>query len=153
LLSAKEIAPGKSGQIEVKVDTKYMEGAIEKFVYVNTNDRRNPDITLSLKAVVEPEIVLSDSIIFFDAAPSGKPTTKEILLSIAPGKSVQILGVRSDDPALTATLNPAPGSGATKYRLIAVRKAAVNPTYHAENIIIKTTSRYLPEITIPAYVR
>lgn len=124
-------------------------GPIEKFIYVHTNDPRNPEITLSIKAVVEPEFVLSDSFVFFRSAPKGTQIVKEIDIEIPSDKSLKILSVRSDDPNVTARLDPAPGSVASKYKLIAVQKANAKAGYHYGNIIIKTNSRYLPEIRIP----
>lgn len=133
----------------MRVDTEgFSGGPIEKFIYVHTNDPRNPEIVLSIKAVVAPEFVLSDSFIFFKSAPSGTQIAKEIDIEI-PGKSLKILSVRSDDPNVTARLDPAPGSAASKFKLIAVQKANAKPGYHYGNIIIKTNSRYLPEIRIP----
>ncbi len=149
LLSAKEIPPGQSGRIEMAVDTGNFDGSIEKFIYVHTNDPKNPDIILSIKAVVEPEIIPSDLIIFFGSAPRGEQITKEITLTIPPGKSVKILSVRSDDSNVTVRLDPAPGSDVAQYRLIAVQKASAKPGDHYGNIIIKTNSRFLPEIMIP----
>jgi hypothetical protein len=152
LLAAKEtsdIPSGQSSRIKMIVNTEgFSGGPIEKFIYVHTNDPRNPEITLSIKAVVEPEFVLSDSFICFKSAPRGTQIVKEIVIEI-PGKPLKILSVRSDDPNVTARLDPAPGSDASKFKLIAVQKATAKPGYHYGNIIIKTNSRYLPEIRIP----
>lgn len=124
-------------------------GPIEKFIYVHSNDPRNPEIVLSIKAVVTPEFVLSDSFIFFRSAPRGTQIVKEIDIEILPGKSFKIISVRSDDSNVTASLDPAPGSDASKFKLIAVRKANAKPGYHYGDIILKTNSRYRPEIRIP----
>jgi hypothetical protein len=154
LLAAKEppadIPSGQGSRVEMKVNTEgFSGGPIEKFIYVHTNDPRNPEITLSIKAVVEPEFVLTDSIIFFRSAPRGTQIVKEIDIEIPSDKLLKILSVRSDDPNVTARLDPAPGSDASKFKLIAVRKANAKPGYHYGNIIIKTNSRYRPEIRIP----
>jgi hypothetical protein len=154
LLAAKEppadIPSGQGSRIEMTVNTEgFSGGPIEKFIYVHTNDPRNPEITLSIKAVVEPEFVLSDSFIFFRSESRGTQIVKEIDIEIPSDKSLKILSVRSDDPNVTARLDPAPGSAASKFKLIAVQKANAKPGYHYGNIIIKTNSRYRPEIRIP----
>jgi len=145
LLSAKRIHPGKDGQIEITIDTGSLSGAVEKFVNVKTNDPQNPIVGLSIKAVVEPEIGISEPTIFFGRAPEGKQITKEIEITLSPAKPLKILSARSEDPAVVVRLEPAPQS---RYKLIAVQKADAKPGYHFGKIIIKTNSRYSPEITI-----
>jgi hypothetical protein len=144
LLSAKRIAPGKSGQLEISIDTGSMSGAIDKLINVKTNDPENPTVGLSIRAVIEPEIRISEPTIFFGRVPQGKQITKEIEIFVAPGKLLKILSARSEDPRVTVRLEPA----LPQYKLIAVQKADAQPGYHFGRIVIKTNSRYSPEITI-----
>jgi hypothetical protein len=145
LLSAKRTSSGKNGQIEITIETSSLSGAVEKSVNVKTNDPQNPIVRLSIKAVVEPEIVISEPAIFFGRAPEGKQITKEIEITLSPGKLLKILSARSEDPAVEVRLEPAPEN---KYKLIAVQKADAKPGYHFGKIIIKTNSRHSREITI-----
>ncbi len=145
MLSAKQIPSGKNGQIEITIDTGNLSGAVEKLVHVKTNDPQNPIVGLSIKAVVEPEIGISESTIFFGRTPEGKQITKVIEITPSPGKSLKILSVRSEDPKVAVKLEPANG---TQYNLIAVQKADAKSGYHFGKIIIKTNSRYSPEVTI-----
>jgi hypothetical protein len=149
LLSAKKIPSGKGGRIEVSVDTGNYSGALQKYINIRTNDPQNPVIALSIRAVVIPEIEASDNFIFLEG--KGKRDAKEIAVAVTPGKSLKILGVRSTDPRVSAKLEPPPGSDALKYRLIVAQKADAKPGDHFGQIIIKSNSRYRPEITI--YVR
>jgi hypothetical protein len=144
LLSAKQIAPGQNGRLEIIIETGSMAGAIEKSVKLKTNDPENPVVGLSIKAVIEPEIRVSEPTIFFGRAPQGKQITKEIEISFAPGKSLKILSARSEDPKVAVRIEPAPST----YRLVAIQKADSKPGYHFGKIIIKTNSRYNREITI-----
>jgi hypothetical protein len=144
LLSAKQIAPGKNGRLEIVIETGSMAGAIEKLVNVKTNDPENPVVGLSIKAVIELEINISEPTIFFGRAPQGKQITKEIEISFAPGKSLKILSARSEDAKVAVRIEPA----LPKYKLVAVQKADAKPGYHFGKIIIKTNSRYNPEIAI-----
>jgi hypothetical protein len=145
LLSAKQIPSGKNGQIEVTIDTGSLSGAVEKSVHVKTNDPNHPIVGLSIKAVVEPEIGISEQTIFFGRASQGKQITKEIEITLPPGKSLKILSARSEDPKVAVRLEPALE---TQYKLIALQKADAKPGYHFGKIIIKTNSRYSSEITI-----
>jgi hypothetical protein len=148
LLSAKKIPAGKSGQIEVKIKTENLSGPVTKVIHITTNDPRNETIALSVQAVVEPEIGMSESSIYFENVPAGKEVRKEILLTIPAAKQIKILSVTSKDPEVTVKLEPVPGSNGKKYKLVATQRAVSKQGYHYGNIIIKTDSRMTPELAI-----
>ncbi|MGH9443425.1 MAG: DUF1573 domain-containing protein [Thermoanaerobaculia bacterium] len=52
----KVIKPGQSGKITAAVDTKNFNGPITKAVTVVSNDPENPQIALTIKAVVKPYV-------------------------------------------------------------------------------------------------
>lgn len=148
MLSAKKIPPGKNGQIEVKIKTDSFTGPVLKRIMVNTNDPRNANIELSIKAIVEPEIEISDSSIFFEGIPAGKESVREIILRIPETKQIKILSAISKDRNVSARLESIQGSNGKKIRLIATRKANAKPGDHFGQIIVKTDSRRTPEIII-----
>jgi hypothetical protein len=148
LLSAKKTLPGRSGQIEVGVKTAGMSGMLEKLVYVTTNDPGNPEVRLTVKATVEPEIALSEYGIFFENAPRGREVRKEVTLTIPAGKSIKILSAESNDPKVSVKLEPVPGSNGQKWKLIAIQKADAKPGYHFGEIVVRTSSRLTPKISI-----
>jgi hypothetical protein len=53
LISQREIAPGKSGEIKVTFNTKGYEGRQTKFVYVDSNDVREPKKQLFVSASID----------------------------------------------------------------------------------------------------
>src|SRR5262249_45827632 len=54
----KKIAPGQSGKVHVGIDSATFTGAIAKGVSVFTNDTENPQIELTVRAAVQPVIVV-----------------------------------------------------------------------------------------------
>jgi len=148
LLSAKKIAAGKSGQIEAKVKTDSFSGPIDKRITVATNDPRNQSVELSIRAVVEPEIAMSDSSVFFENIPAGKEAVREVILTIPESKSIRILSAVSKDPSVAVRLESVPGSGGKKVRLIATQRADAKPGDHFGAILVKTTSRRTPEFAV-----
>ncbi len=148
MLSAKKTLPGRSGQIEVGVKTTDISGILEKLVYVTTNDPGNPEVRLTVKATVEPEIALSEYGIFFDTAPRGREVRKEVILTIPAGKPIKILSAESNDPKVSVKLEPVPGSNGQKWKLIAIQKADAKPGYHFGEIVVRTSSRLTPKISI-----
>jgi hypothetical protein len=148
LLSAKKTLPGRSGQIEVDVKTTDISGILEKLVYVTTNDPGNPEVRLTVKATVEPEIALSEYGIFFENAPRGREVRKEVILTIPAGKPIKILSAESSDPQVSVKLEPVPGSNGQKWKLIAIQKADAKPGYHFGEIVVRTSSRLTSKISI-----
>jgi hypothetical protein len=148
LLSAKKIAPGKSGQIEITVDTGSFSGSIEKFIDITTNDPQHKIVTLSIKAVVQPEIELSDTSIFFENTAAGKEIRKEIIMTFPAGKAIRILSTKSTDPNISARVETLPGGDERKMKLVAIHKAKARSGSNYGEIIIRTDSRRTPKLTI-----
>lgn len=148
MLSAKQIAPGGSGRIEVAVNTQG-QTAIHKSVVVVTNDPKQPQISLSLTGIVIPEFGLSERFIYFGSTPPGKEVAKELLITIPPDRSVKVLSAESTDQYVTVKLEPVSGSGGKKTRLIATQKSDTKPGYHFGVVVIKTSSTLTPELKIP----
>ncbi len=53
LISSREIAPGKNGEIKVTFNTKGYEGRQTKFVYVDSNDPQEPKKQLVVSASID----------------------------------------------------------------------------------------------------
>jgi hypothetical protein len=148
LLSAKQIAPGQSGEIEVSIKTEGLS-AISKSVSVTSNDPRQPQLVLTLIAAVEPEFQLSERSIYFGNNPRGKEVTRELIVTIPPDKNAKLVSVESTDQAVTARLELMPGAEGKKYKITAVQKEDSKDGYHYGMIMVKTTSRLNPDLKIP----
>ncbi len=53
LVSDRSVPPGKTGKIEVKFDTRGYGGQVAKMVYVQSNDPKEPQQPLEIKAEIE----------------------------------------------------------------------------------------------------
>lgn len=121
---------------------------MEKAVTLTTNDPKHATVRLTIKATIEPEIAVSESVVFFDNVPAGKEARKEILLTVPESKRVKILSAESKDSKVAVRLEPVPGANGKKVKLIVIRKANVKPGYHFGQIVIKTDSRLSREFSI-----
>ncbi len=148
MLSAKQIAPGQSGEIEISIKT---EGQTElhKTVAVSSNDARQPQIQLMVTATVEPEFLLSEKSIYFGSVPRGKEATRELEITLPPGKQVKLLSAESSDVAISVKLEPLANSNGKKYKLTVVQKADAKDGYHFGTVFVKTTSSTTPQVNIP----
>jgi len=149
LLSARQIAPGESGQIEVKVHTEGLSGSLAKNVAVSSNDPRRPEVALSIMAVIEAEYLLSERAIFFGSVPKGRQVLREVTLMIPPEKNMRIVSAQSTDSSVSVRLEPVPGSKERKVRVVAIQKPDAKEGYHFGTIVVRTTSPTNPEIKIP----
>jgi len=121
---------------------------VEKAVTLTTNDPKHATVRLTIKATIEPEIAVSESVVFFDNVPAGKEARKEILLTVPESKRIKILSAESKDSKVAVRLEPVPGANGKKVKLIVIRKANVKPGYHFGQIVIKTDSRLSREFSI-----
>lgn len=149
MLSAKQVQPGATGQIEAVVKTEGAVGRIEKHITVRSNDPRQPELNLAVIAVVEPEFTLSDRTIYFGSVAKGKEVVKEVVISIPPDKSVKVVSAQSSDKNVVVKLEPVSGSNGKTFKVIATQKADADEGYHFGVLNVKTTSTYTPEINIP----
>lgn len=148
MLSAKRIAAGKSGRIEVSIKTESLIGPVEKLINVTTNDPRQSTVALVIKAQVEREIEVSEPSIYFGNTPQGKEVSREIIITLPADKAIRILKTESMDPNVAVKMEPVGNSGGKKFKLTATQKADAKLGYHFGRIVIKTSSSYAPDIFI-----
>lgn len=148
MLSAKQIAPGKTGEIRVEVAT---DGVTElsKSVAVTTNDSEHPQVFLNVKAVVEPEFDLSRRFLSFGNVESGKEVTENLFVAVPAGKQAEVLGARATESAFGVKVEAVPGSGGKKYKVSVTLKADASEGFHIGTIVLKTSSKLKPEVKIP----
>jgi hypothetical protein len=153
-----KLAPGQTGQIEVKVTTTGLAAGltnvaeavpVSKAITVKSNDPRQPQVVLTVNSNIYQEIAISEPTIYFGSNPRGQQVTKELLLEITPDKPIKLLGAISTDENVTVKLEPVAGSNAKKFKVIAVQKPTAVEGYHLGEIRISTSSPLKPEIKIP----
>ena len=148
MLSAKQIAPGQAGEIQVTIRTEGLSGPVSKSVAVYSNDPHAPQVLLSLSAVVQPEFELREHSVFFGNAPKGKEVSKELLITIAAEKNLRLTGAESSDGDIAVRLEPVPESNGKKIKLIVIMKPGAREGFHSGTIVIKTSSTRNPELRI-----
>ena len=153
-----KLAPGQTGQIEVKITTTGLAAQLttvtesvpmSKTIIVKTNDAKQPQVVLTVNSNISQEIAISEPSVYFGSNPRGQAVTKELFVEIAPDKPIKLLGAISTDENVTVKLEPVAGSNAKKFKLIAVQKPMAVEGYHLGEIRITTSSQLKPEIKIP----
>lgn len=100
----KTIAPGQTGKVRVTVDTATFKGAIAKGVTVFTNDPQTPQLELTVKARVEPQISVKPGYArYITVQKEPKQGTISQTLWAPDGSDFDIVKVDSPFPYLTVT--------------------------------------------------
>jgi hypothetical protein len=104
----KTIAPGKTGIVHLVVDTSTFNGPIAKGVTVYTNDADSPQIQLTIKAKVDPNISVKPGYARYIVV-QGEPIDGDIaqILWSSDGTSFDVLSVESQFPALKVSFRQA----------------------------------------------
>jgi hypothetical protein len=148
----KEIAPGRTGEIEVKFDTRNRPGRNEKTVTVVSNDPKTPTLSLLIKAEVEQ--VLGFQLAYTQVGNGGsEPPSVDIPLAgkLAPRARLRVAKlIPADSPArvqvvdnpatpgkqdgLRITVDPAAGLGQGSTRVVVA--TGVSQVPELEHIVV-----------------
>jgi hypothetical protein len=94
-----EIAPGATGKIKAKLDTKDFAGPISKSILVMSDDPQDPTVTLVIKADIRPFIeILPRPLIRFNAVLHEPMNQTFIVVGADPEKTVKVKSVESSVP-------------------------------------------------------
>jgi hypothetical protein len=147
LLSAKQVKPGESGQIEVRLNPSG-EGRVSKTIRVSTNDPKQSSILLSVRAYVEPEFIMSPRVINFGRVPHGKEVVSESIVTIPAGGSASLVTASTTDENLSVRLGAVLDSNGKSQRIIVALKPDAKEGDHFGVVVIKTTSKFMPELKL-----
>ncbi|HQN97366.1 MAG TPA: DUF1573 domain-containing protein [Thermoanaerobaculales bacterium] len=107
----KEIAPGGSGAVKAKLDTKDFSGPISKSILIMTNDPTEPTVSVVIKANVQPIVeVLPRPLIRFNAVQREPMTQKVVVVATDASRPFKVTKVESNVPFLTTAVRRLEGS-------------------------------------------
>ena len=106
----REIAPGATGTVKAKLDTKDFAGPISKSILVMTDDPQNPTVTLVIKADIRPFVViLPRPLIRFNAVLHEPMNQTFIVAGADPEKTLTVRSVESSVPFLSTSVRQLSG--------------------------------------------
>lgn len=148
VLDESEVAPGQHTRFEVRFDTRGFSGRESKIVRVNSNDPKTPSLALSLQGQVDRELAVSPARVYFGKVEQGKSATQQITVSSTAAK-VLITDVASNSKYLKVARDEK--KGAAGFLVTLLENAPVGIL--RENIVVTTTSKHHPAITVPVFAR
>ena len=113
-LKKNDVAPGEKGEIVATLKTGDRTGQQVKTVTVDTDDPKNLQVVLTLKANIAQLLDLQPAFVFWQANEDPKPKT--IVAKAGKGVTIKSLEVTSSTPDFTTKVEP--GSTAGEFNII-----------------------------------
>ena len=105
-LAKKEYAPGEAGVLKFEYNASSSRGKSTKHIYVNSNDKKNPKVPLTIKANIILKVEVKPEKINL-ALRKENAGASEIVIKSSDGKPFAITEFKSTGNAITADFNPA----------------------------------------------
>ena len=118
LASAKNIAPGESGSIDVTFDSRGKRGQIEKHVTVSSNDPDTPQSTLTMVGEIAQIVVVEPPFATLgNNLPKGKGADTSFRIWRDDKQAFKISRIESDSASVTASTEPVEQDGNPAYQV------------------------------------
>lgn len=144
------IAPGQQGLVHVEFDTAGFSGEKLKTVRIYTSDLDTPSSVLTLKGIVEPDIVVEPKRVAFEQVVRGKlpAASREVSIKIRPDSKSAITDVRVVSPMIVVE-ELVSNSKERKLRITIDPKAPVGEL--RERIVVAISGQRESSINIPIF--
>jgi hypothetical protein len=118
VLTDTDIPPGGEGKIEVTFDSSNKKGQQRKTITVESNDSRNPKVSLHVSALIEVEFGFQENSLNVGKLRKGQPFSRTATLLAKDQSLIKDIQFTSSSPYVTANpANTPAGGGAEKGRL------------------------------------
>ena len=101
------IAPGAAGEVRVALDTTDLTGPLSRTITVLTNDPATPSISLTIKAEIQPALVMRPGYARYIYVQQEVPGRIVQILYAGDGADFNVLSVKPPYPHLTASFREA----------------------------------------------
>ena len=154
VLSDTTILPDEEGELKVTIDTKGEKGSQGQVVYVYSNDPLTPLVKLSLEAVIETDLSVSQKSINFGSLKKNVAAKRRIYLSKIGDENLKIVKVESSSNyILTASKEVLQTRDKNLKQFEATVSTARNIPLgkFEEKLVIYTNDKKYPQVEIPVF--
>jgi hypothetical protein len=150
VISERDVAPGASAAISVRLDTSRIYGRTAKTVTAYTDDPAAPAAALTLTGEVLSDLVVAPTPLYLGKLERGASVRRELRVTSArSGSDYTVTAIDHANPSLRATLEPA-ADGAGQRVLVELDPNL--PLGHvSDQLVLHTTSPREPTITVPVF--
>ncbi len=147
----RELSPGESGKIAVKLDTGSFSGPIQKRITVKSNDPQRPSVALKIKGSIWRPVNLSPSSVYFRVEDRQQsPGSRTVRIENNMDEPLQLSAPKVEGELCRAKLETIKAGQLYKLH---IEPLTPFDCYAKENRVrIKTSSDRVPEIRVKAVV-
>jgi hypothetical protein len=151
LASAKQLAPGESGEVQTSFDSTRFRGAVKKTVYLYTNDPAQPMIQMQLKGNVKEELTMTPQMVNFGTVAPQKAVKASVSLVNQGDREVRLDGLGTTAPELVARMSATvvPPGGTVSVDLTLTPKPGQNR--FSGYVLFKAAGAIRHDLRIPVY--
>lgn len=150
LASGRDVPPGGTSEVLVRLDTSRITGRTAKTVSVYTNDPATPIIALTLTGQVLADLVAAPTPLYLGRLRRGQSARREI--TVMPGRpdsSERVTWIENANPAVRATLEALPQGGGQ--RVVVDVDPAMPLGRFNDRITLHTTSAREPDLVVGVF--
>lgn len=151
LVSKEEIPPGKTGEVKITFNSSTFSGPVHKTVTVISNSPGNDREVIEFSAKVTQEVSVTPAQIWFRDAELGKTTTISLTVKNDGKEPLGITGFRSTIEGVILSLPAKQIQPGTSMEIEGIFKPTTIKQVISDNLILKTTSKKQPEVTVPLF--
>lgn len=154
----KQIAPGATGHVSAKLDTKDFSGPISKSILVMSDDPQSPTVTLVIKADVRPYVeILPRPLVRFNAVMHEPLNQTFIVAGADPSEKFEVKSVTSNVPFIATSVRKladeelVAGKSKTQYEVtLSLTEAAPVGPINAV-LMVNTDVKEAPKVPVKVY--
>lgn len=147
LASRDKLESGDKGEVKVTFTSGKFKGNITKTVTVPSNDPKNPEVALHIKAVVKVDIDITPNSLNFGDMRRVSSATKVLTLTKLDGTKIKIVKIESKSENITASIENETEERAS-YNINITFSAGQLPRVFAEKLKIYTDSAIQPVLEV-----
>jgi hypothetical protein len=149
VVDSNKIQPGSSTYIQTTFDTTGFRGPKEKRVSVYTNDPRNTNVVLALKADVATEVYANPARLYLADIPRGGSRSDTFIVASLASKNIKIKDVKSRSPHISVESEPYSEGGKVGSKIKVTVDGNAPLGSFRSRVTVRTTSKKDPVINIP----
>ncbi|GLI37013.1 DUF1573 domain-containing protein [Geobacter hydrogenophilus] len=150
-VSTKTIAPGKSADLKISFDSANFGGKVTKTITVESNDPASPTTTLTIKGIINEELVMTPRQMNLGQTKVGSSKEVSVTLENHGERTVRILSVTTPMPQVKAAIKKQTLKPGEKTQVAVTVSPRPEDRFLSGFIIIATDIPGKPEITLPLY--
>ncbi len=147
----KQIAPGKSGKVNVELRTQGLQGHLQKTLVLQSNDPKRREVSLAMRFKAVPLLDIQPEPGTLVALRDKGPTTADFRLTVRGRQPAEITTAVCNVPYATTALEASrdPGAVGRAYRLRLTIDETAPRGRQTLTVLLRTTSPHEPEIVLP----